>query len=200
MSSDQSSEFNLVISGVGGQGAILASDIIGKAAVSAGLSVRAAETHGMAQRGGSVINHIRLGYDLGSMITVKGADLLMALEPAEALRYVDFLSEDGVVVVNTAPVCPVTVMAGLCSYPDISEIIETLEESHDVKAFNAFELAIEAGHPQAMNVVMVGAISKYLPISDDQLLEAIRELVPPKTIDINVKAFELGKKAISEQA
>ncbi len=189
-------KLDIVISGVGGQGAILASDIIGKAAVLEGVPIRAAETHGMAQRGGSVVNHIRLGCELGSMIPLHGADVLLALEPAEALRYIDSLSDDGVVIVNTQPVFPITVTSGGDEYPDVSEIVSVLKSNHKVVAFNAFELAIEAGHPQAMNVVMVGAVSNYLPMGKDLLIDCIKGMVPPKTVDINVRAFELGRAQV----
>ncbi len=192
MSASGISQFDLIIAGVGGQGAILASDIIGKAAVKEKLSVRAAETHGMAQRGGSVVNHVRLGCDLGSMIPMGGADVLLALEPSEALRYLEYLSEDGLVIVNTSPVLPVTVTSGLCTYPDIDAIIEKLGQKRAVKAFNATDIAKRAGNIQTMNVVMVGAVSSYLPIPVETLLGCVRTLVPPKTVDINIKAFELG--------
>lgn len=195
MSADQT-KLDLVISGVGGQGAILASDIIGKAAVLEGVPIRAAETHGMAQRGGSVVNHIRLGCELGSMIPLHGADVLLALEPAEALRYIDSLSDNGVVIVNTQPVLPITVTSGDDEYPDVGEIVETLRSTHKVVAFNAFELAMEAGHPQTMNVVMVGATSNYLPMSKDLLIDCIKGMVPPKTVDINIRAFELGRAKV----
>ncbi len=190
--------FDLLITGVGGQGAILASDVIGKAAVAAGLPIRAAETHGMAQRGGSVVNHIRIGAELGSMIPEKGADLMLALEPMEALRYVDFLKDGGVVIVNTEAVVPVTVTSGLAAYPEVSKILEALSEKYIVKAFNADELAAEAGSRLAMNVVMVGAVSSYLPISKEVLLESVKALVPPKTVEVNVKAFELGREKVQE--
>ena len=189
-------KLELVISGVGGQGAILASDIIGKAAVLKGIPIRAAETHGMAQRGGSVVNHIRLGCELGSIIPLHGADVLLALEPAEALRYIDLLSGNGVVIVNTEPVLPVTVTSGWNDYPNVSEIVEVLKSTHKVIAFNASELAIKAGHPQTMNVVMVGAASKYLPVDKDLLIDCIKEMVPSKTVDINVRAFELGREQV----
>ncbi|KXS41401.1 indolepyruvate oxidoreductase subunit beta [Methanolobus zinderi] len=196
MSAEGISIFDLIIAGVGGQGTILASDIIGKAAVKEDMSVRAAETHGMAQRGGSVVNHIRLGCELGSMIPLKGADVLLALEPSEALRYMEYLAEDGVILVNTEPILPVTVTSGLCTYPDIDDILSVMKEEREVKAFNATDLAKEAGHPQSMNVVMVGAVSNYLPVSVDTLLECVKELVPPKTVDINIRAFEMGRSVI----
>jgi indolepyruvate ferredoxin oxidoreductase beta subunit len=191
-------KIDLLITGVGGQGAILASDIIGKAAVISGLPIRAAETHGMAQRGGSVVNHIRLGTDLGSMIPKKGADIMLALEPMEAVRYLDFLKDGGVIIVNTQPIIPVTVTSGLAKYPDVQEILDVLSEKYVVKAFNADELAYEAGSRLAMNVAMVGAVSSYLPIPKEALLEGVKALVPQKTIEINVRAFEMGRKKVEE--
>ena len=191
-------KLDLLITGVGGQGAILASDIIGKAAVVSGLSIRAAETHGMAQRGGSVVNHIRLGTDLGSMIPKKGADIMLALEPMEAVRYLDFLKDGGVIIVNTHPIIPVSVSSGLAKYPDVEEILNTLSEKYLLKAFNADELAYEAGSRFAMNVVMVGAVSGYLPVPKEALLESVKALVPQKTIEINVRAFEIGRRNIEE--
>ncbi|AKB79733.1 Indolepyruvate oxidoreductase subunit IorB [Methanosarcina horonobensis HB-1 = JCM 15518] len=191
-------KLDLLITGVGGQGAILASDIIGKAAVVSGLPIRAAETHGMAQRGGSVVNHIRLGSDLGSMIPKKGADIMLALEPMEAVRYLDFLKDGGVIIVNIQPIVPVTVTSGLAKYPDVQEILDVLSEKYVVKAFNADELAYEAGSRLAMNVAMVGAVSGYLPIPKDALLESVKALVPQKTIEINVRAFEMGRRKVEE--
>jgi indolepyruvate ferredoxin oxidoreductase beta subunit len=191
-------KLDLLITGVGGQGAILASDIIGKAAVVSGLPIRAAETHGMAQRGGSVVNHIRLGSDLGSMIPKKGADIMLALEPMEAVRYLDFLKDGGVVIVNTQPIIPVTVTSGLAKYPDVQEILDTLSEKYVVKAFNADDLAYEAGSRLAMNVAMVGAVSGYLPIPKEILIESVKALVPQKTVEINVRAFEMGRRKVEE--
>ncbi len=199
MNQTEQKKFDLLITGVGGLGAILASDIIGKAAVAAGLPIRAAETHGMAQRGGSVVNHIRVGNDYGSMIPKKGADLLLALEPMEAVRYLDFLKDGGVIIVNTQPIVPVTVTSGLAKYPEVSDIVDALSEKYIVKAFNADELAYEAGNRLAMNVVMVGAVSGYLPIPKETLLESVKALVPQKTIEINLRAFEMGRKKVEER-
>lgn len=198
MSQAEQKKFDLLITGVGGQGAILASDIIGKAAVETGLPVRAAETHGMAQRGGSVVNHIRIGGDYGSMIPKKGADLMLALEPMEAIRYLDFLKDGGIIIVNTQPVVPVTVTSGLAKYPEVSDILDALSEKYIVKAFNANELAYEAGNRLAMNVVMVGAVSGYLPIPIETLLESVKALVPQKTIEVNLRAFEMGRQKVEE--
>lgn len=198
MSPVEQKKFDLLITGVGGQGAILASDIIGKAAVAAGLPIRAAETHGMAQRGGSVVNHIRIGEDFGSMIPKKGADLMLALEPMEAVRYLDFLKDGGVVIVNTQTVLSVTVTSGLAKYPEVSDILDVLSEKYIVKAFNADELAFEAGSRLAMNVVMVGAVSGYLPIPKETLLESVKALVPQKTVEVNLRAFEMGRKKVEK--
>ncbi|MFI5383256.1 MAG: indolepyruvate oxidoreductase subunit beta [Methanosarcina thermophila] len=198
MSQAEQKKFDLLITGVGGQGAILASDIIGKAAVTAGLSIRAAETHGMAQRGGSVVNHIRIGQAYGSMIPKKGTDIMLALEPMEAVRYLDFLKDGGVIIVNTQPVVPVTVTSGQAKYPEVSDILNSLSEKYIVKAFNADELAFEAGSRLSMNVVMVGAVSGYLPIPKETLLESIKALVPQKTIEVNLRAFEAGRQKVEE--
>jgi indolepyruvate ferredoxin oxidoreductase beta subunit len=198
MNQAEQKKLDLLITGVGGQGAILASDIIGKAAVTAGLPIRAAETHGMAQRGGSVVNHIRVGNDYGSMIPKKGADLLLALEPMEAVRYLDFLKDGGIIIVNTQPIIPVTVTSGLTKYPEVSDILDFLSEKYIVKAFNADELAFEAGNRLAMNVVMVGAVSGYLPIPKETMLESVKALVPQKTIEVNLRAFEAGRQKVEE--
>lgn len=199
MSQAEQKKLDLLITGVGGQGAILASDIIGKAAVNAGLPIRAAETHGMAQRGGSVVNHIRVGNNYGSMIPKKGADLLLALEPMEAVRYLNFLKDGGIIIVNTHPIIPVTVTSGLTKYPEVSDILDVLSEKYIVKAFNADEVASEAGNRLAMNVVMVGAASAYLPIPKGILLESVKVLVPQKTVEINLRAFEMGRQKIEER-
>jgi len=198
MSQAEQKKLDLLITGVGGQGAILASDIIGKAAVTAGMPIRAAETHGMAQRGGSVVNHIRVGNDYGSMIPKKGADLLLALEPMEAVRYLDFLKDGGIIIMNTQPIIPVTVTSGLTKYPEVSDILDFLSEKYIVKAFNADDLAYEAGNRLAMNVVMVGAVSGYLPIPKETLLESVKALVPQKTIEVNLRAFEAGRQKVEE--
>lgn len=198
MSPDNAKKLDLLITGVGGQGAILASDIIGKAAVTEGLPIRAAETHGMAQRGGSVVNHIRVGNDYGSMIPKKGADILLALEPMEAVRYLDFLKDGGIVIVNTQPIIPVTVTSGITKYPEVPDILDFLSKKYIVKAFNADEVAFEAGNRLAMNVVMVGAVSGYLPISKEILLESVKALVPQKTVEVNLRAFEMGRQKVEE--
>lgn len=188
------SECDIVLVGVGGQGVILISNIIGKAALKAGLSVRGVETHGMVQRGGSVMNHIRLGCELGPMVPPGGADVLLALEPAEALRYAHFLSQDGVALVNTSTVLPITVTTGMAEYPVVEEILLPLQGMcKSVKSFDATKLAASAGTVQAMNVVMLGALSRYIPLPEVALMEALAELVREKFLEVNKRAFELGK-------
>ncbi|MBP2030496.1 indolepyruvate ferredoxin oxidoreductase beta subunit [Methanohalophilus levihalophilus] len=196
--SQTNSAFDLVISGVGGQGAVLVSDIIGKSAVKEGISVRAAETHGMAQRGGSVINHVRIGCELGSLIPCGKAHGMLSLEPAETLRYIADVAEGGIVVMNTCAIYPVTVASGVCGYCDVQSIVAELEKKYNVIAFDGTSLAIQAGSIKALNVVMLGAISRYLPFSEETILESIRSMVPPKTIDVNLKAFRLGREATEE--
>ncbi|NPU87112.1 indolepyruvate ferredoxin oxidoreductase subunit beta [Methanothrix sp.] len=193
----RTSKCDIVIVGVGGQGVILISEIIGRAALKAGLPVRAAETHGMAQRGGSVINHTRLGCIYGPMVPEGGADLLVALEPAEALRYGRYLSSGGVVLVNTKPVLPTTVTTGHFRYPDIEEILAPLRGVGRVIPMNATEIAERAGNSQTANIVMLGAMSRFMPIEEALILDALKDSVPAKFIDVNLKAFEMGKAEVS---
>jgi indolepyruvate ferredoxin oxidoreductase beta subunit len=193
----RTSECDIVIIGVGGQGVILISDVIGRAAVKAGKPVRGAETHGMAQRGGSVVNHTRIGCRYSPMVPSGGADVLLALEPAEALRFAHFLSCDGVALVNVNPVLPVTVTTGKASYPSLDEILSPLASvCRDVKAMDATAMAKKAGTAQAMNVVMLGSLSRYIPLPEDMLVDAISEVVPKKYLDINKRAFDLGKAEV----
>lgn len=193
----RTSECDLVIVGVGGQGVILISDVLGRAAVLAGKPVCGAETHGMAQRGGSVINHTRIGCRFSPMVAAGGADVLVALEPAEALRFAQFLSPAGVALVNTRPVLPSTVTSGKAKYPPIEEILVPLKaHSGRVIAMDATAFAQTAGTAQAMNVVMLGALSRYIPISEDLILHALAQVVPPRFLEINRKAFLLGKAEV----
>lgn len=193
----RSSECDVVIVGVGGQGVILISDVIGRAAVKAGKPVRGAETHGMAQRGGSVVNHTRIGCSLSPLVALGSADVLLALEPAEALRFCQFISPDGVVLVNTRPVLPITVTTGKASYPSMDEILQPLRQlCKEVLTIDATTLAKQAGTEQAMNVVMLGALSRFIPLEEELLLEALAEVVPSKYLSANRKAFALGKTEV----
>lgn len=193
----RTSECDIVIVGVGGQGVILISDVIGRAGVMAGKPVRGAETHGMAQRGGSVINHTRIGCRFSPLVASGAADVLVALEPAEALRFAYFLSPQGVALVNTRPVLPVTVTTGVASYPRLDEMLAPLEGlCRTVKAMDATALAKKAGTAQAMNVVMLGALARYIPLPEDLIQAALCDVVPPKYLEANKKAFSLGKAEV----
>ena len=193
----RTSECDLVIVGVGGQGVILISDVLGRATVLAGKAVCGAETHGMAQRGGSVINHTRIGCRFSPMVASGGADLLVALEPAEALRFAQFLSPTGVTLVNTRPVLPSTVTSGRAEYPPMKDILAPLKaHSSKVIAMDATALAETAGSAQAMNVIMLGALSRYIPLAEDLVLLALSQVVPPRFLEINKKAFALGKAEV----
>jgi indolepyruvate ferredoxin oxidoreductase, beta subunit len=189
-------KFDLLIVGVGGQGVILASDIIGKAAVKEGLPVRSAETHGMAQRGGAVENHVRIGCKYGSLIPAGGADCLMSMEPLEALRFAKYVNPKGIAVINTEKIVPVTVNLGKVPYPELDVIVDTMKGlCAEVKAEDYTAIAKKAGAVQALNVVMIGAVSKYLPIKPETLKEVISKSVPPKTVAVNLKAFDMGRDA-----
>jgi len=188
-------KYDLVIVGVGGQGAILSSDIIGLAAVNSGLLMQASETHGMAQRGGSVENHIRIGCEYGSLISAGRADAILGLEPVEALRAVHYLSDEGVIVVNINPILPITVLSGSSEYPDVDMMITELRNHcKQLVAVDADSLANKAGHPLSANVVMIGALSRFMSIDKEKLEESISSLVPPKTVDVNIEAFRLGRE------
>jgi indolepyruvate ferredoxin oxidoreductase beta subunit len=193
----RTSECDLVIVGVGGQGVILISDVVGRAAVLAGKSVCGAETHGMAQRGGSVINHTRIGCSFSPLVALGGADVLLALEPGEALRFARYLSPEGVALVNTRPVFPPTVTAGLASYPPIPKILSSLSQHCSrVLDMDATALAGKAGTAQAMNVVMLGALSCFIPLSEEGILQSLAQVVPTRFLEANKRAFALGKAEV----
>ena len=193
----RTSECDLVIVGVGGQGVILISDVIGRAAVLAEKPVCGAETHGMAQRGGSVINHTRIGCSFSPLVALGGADVLLALEPGEALRFARYLSPEGVALVNTRPVFPARVTAGLASYPPIPKILSSLSEHCSrVLDMDATALASRAGTAQAMNVVMLGALSRFIPLSEESILQSLAQVVPSRFLEVNKRAFALGKAEV----
>jgi len=196
-------EYNIVITGVGGQGVLTASNILGWAALRAGHKVRLGEVHGMSQRFGSVISYVRFGEDVyGAMVPEGKADVLMSFEPVEALRYINYLKEGGMVVVNTSPIPPVQVSMGKATYPSIEEIKKVVEEDFKAKwiGFNAEKLALEAGHVVTTNTVLIGALIQVpeFPLGEDHVREVIRISVPPKAVDMNMKAFDLGIKAAKE--
>jgi len=190
-------EFNILICGVGGQGTILASYVLGNAALKEGFKVRLGEIHGMAQRGGSVVSHVRMGDEVyGSVIPLEKADVIIAFEPLEALRNISSLKKGGKVILNTERINPISVSLGESEYPQIEEIISTLSEKGKVYSFNATEIAKKIGNQVTMNMVMIGALSFLeTPIKNETLLETIN-LVLGKKAELNIKAFEAGRKKI----
>jgi indolepyruvate ferredoxin oxidoreductase beta subunit len=186
---------NLLISGVGGQGVVLASYVLSQAAMAEGYDVKQSEVHGMSQRGGSVTSHFRFGDAVRSPLVTQGtADILLSFESLEALRYVHWLKPTGLLVYNAVQVNPSPVASGLAEYP--ADIDARLAASFPrVRAVDANTLAHEAGTVKAVNLVMLGAVSPELPFAPETWESVIRRAVPPKTIDVNLKAFELGRGA-----
>ena len=190
-------EFNMIVAGVGGQGSVLASHIVAEAAVKLGLNTRVGETFGAAQRGGKVHSHVRIGEDVYGPLCPKGSiDILIGLEPNETLRLsVEYANPETFIISNTRPIPSMDINIGADTYPDVDEIIESLQKlSKNVIAFDATKLAIESGNERTMNVVLLGALaaSGHLPYETEDLRKAVIERVPPRTIDANMKAFDLG--------
>lgn len=183
--------FNVLIVGIGGQGTILASNILGEACIMEGRSVRGAETHGMAQRGGSVESHIRINGTHGPLIAPGTADILIAFDMLEAARYAHYLKDSGTLIVNRHLVVPTSVFVQGVSAPSIEDILHILAR-WSPRLIDAGGIALEAGSPLVQNIVIIGAASRHLPLSAASLQEAIRRLVPPKTIEMNIRAFEMG--------
>lgn len=190
---------NVLLTGVGGQGVVLASYVLSQVAMREGYDVKQSEVHGMAQRGGSVTSHFRFGAKVWSPLVAPGTvDLLMAFEALEGLRYANWLRKpSGVLVYNALRINPSPVSAGLASYPEnIDALIEAAWPN--VKRVNANELAAKAGTVKAANVAMLGAVSSSLPFAFETWEAVIREAVPPKTVDVNLQAFRLGAAGTSE--
>lgn len=182
---------NIMIVGVGGQGTLLTSRILGGITQKAGYDVKLSEVHGMAQRGGSVVTFVRYGEDVAEPIVEEGqADVLIAFERLEALRYAHFLKKDGAIVVNDYRIDPMPVVIGAAEYPE--NIIENLEREYRVYRINAMEEAKKLGNPKVFNIIVLGMAAKHMDFKRDEWLQVIENTVPPKTIEINKKAFLLG--------
>ena len=186
--------FDLLIAGVGGQGVILASNVIGEACLIEGRPVKAAETHGMAQRGGSVECHVRIDGRYGPLIPPGQAGLLMAFELIEALRYRHYLRLGGRLVANRLVLVPTSVYMQKLEPPTEETILARLADL-DPCVLDADGKALEAGSPLNQNMVLVGASSRFLPLKPASLEEAVRRSVPEKTIEMNLRAFRLGREA-----
>lgn len=185
---------DVILAGVGGQGVLSIAAIIAQAAVEKGFHVRQSEVHGMAQRGGAVLAHLRLSDKAiaSDLVPRGGADLILSMEPLESLRYAAWLSPNGALVTAAEPLVNIT------NYPDITEIIKTIEGFPVCRIVQAAALAKEAGLARSVNMVMVGAASAFLPVGAEALEETIKKMFANKdaaAVEANIKAFSLGKKA-----
>ena len=182
---------NIMIVGVGGQGTLLTSRILGGITLEAGYDVKLSEVHGMAQRGGSVVTYVRYGDNVAEPIVEEGeADILIAFERLEALRYAHFLKKDGVIIVNDQRIDPMPVVTGAAEYP--KNIIKNLSDKYKVIAVDAQREALALGNTRVFNVIILGVAAKHMDFPKEQWIEVIKNTVPPKTVDINVAAFERG--------
>jgi len=196
--------FRLVIAGVGGQGTLLVSQLLAQSTIEAGLHVKIGETYGMAQRGGPVMGHVQIGGDAaGPQIRPGEADALLGFEMGEAVRRgATYLRVGGLAIVNTRKLPPVEVISGLAEYPDEDELMALLRGvTEDIVAFDATSTAEEAGDPITTNVVMIGALtaSGALPFSEEIVTKAMKEMIRPAYLEINNRAFDLGKKAFKKR-
>jgi indolepyruvate ferredoxin oxidoreductase beta subunit len=196
-------EFNIVIAGVGGQGTLLAAEIIGAAAVKDGVNVRVSEIHGMAQRGGAVVSNVRMGDAVLAPTVLEGqADVLLGFEPLETVRSLKSASERTLVIMNSDRIPPTELAADNMKYPSVEEVLAKIHLfTEDVIVVEAAELARKAGSRLAQNSVMLGALAavEESPVKPESLVEALRELVPKKQVEVNVKAFELGRESVRKE-
>lgn len=183
---------NVMIVGVGGQGTLLASRIIGKVAIKAGYDVKVSEVHGMSQRGGSVVTYVKYDKKVYSPLIFEGeADFLLAFEELEAYRWLPYLKKDGALIVNTQQMDPMPVITGAMQYPD--NILGKIKSKvSDVTSIDALAGAVEAGTVKAVNIVLIGCFAKSSNVDKQIWIDVIKETVPPKFLDINLKAFEIG--------
>ncbi len=186
---------NIMIVGVGGQGSLLASKLLGHLLLSEGYDVKVSEVHGMSQRGGSVVTYVRYGDKVFSPVIDKGeADYIVSFELLEAARWLPYLKKGGQVVTNIQMIDPMPVITGSAEYPE--DLVEKMEAyGFRVDAMDCLKLAGEAGNIRSVNLVLLGRLSRYFDLSEDKWMEAIEAVVKPKFADINKKAFYLGKNA-----
>ena len=183
---------SIMIVGVGGQGTLLASRLLGNALIECGYDVKVSEVHGMSQRGGSVVTYVRYGDKVYSPIIEKGeADVILAFEQLEAARWLAYLKQGGKVLVNTQQIDPMPVITGAMQYPQ--GLVEKIKEKGiNITSIDALSLAEQAGSSKAVNVVLIGILAKHMDIDKNIWLETIKTTVPAKFIDMNLKAFDLG--------
>ena len=182
---------NIMIVGVGGQGTLLASRILGNTVIEEGYDVKVSEVHGMSQRGGSVVTYVKYGDKVYSPIIDRGeADIILAFELLEALRALPYLKKGGKIIVNTQSIDPMPVITGMASYPE--NIVEKLSEKVNTLPIDALNLAKQAGNMKAVNVVLIGVMAKSTDIPYEKWIEIIKKTVPEKFLQVNLKAFDLG--------
>ncbi|MBE6553479.1 MAG: indolepyruvate oxidoreductase subunit beta [Ruminococcaceae bacterium] len=185
---------NIMIVGVGGQGTLLTSRIIGKTALEQGCDVKISEVHGMAQRGGSVVTFVRFGDCVHEPVVEEGqADVIIAFERLEAMRYSHFLKPDGVLVINDCRIDPMTVVIGAREYPE--QIVEALKKDHAVYTIDGQGIAKELGNSKVLNSVVLGYAAKFIGFDKDTWIRVLTETVPPKTVELNRAAFLRGTDA-----
>jgi len=185
---------NILMVGVGGQGVILAGEIISEVMMRAGYDVKKSEVHGMAQRGGSVSSHVRFGSKVYSPLIKKGdADVLFSFELLESARYLDFMRSDALIMVNSQKVLPPSVTLGVDTYPEqIPEILRARFSRVDI--VDALDIAKRAGNARALNVAFLGALSRHFAVDENLWKDVISAMLPAKLVDVNIKAFLLGRK------
>ena len=186
---------NVMIVGVGGQGSLLASKLLGRLLLSKGYDIKVSEVHGMSQRGGSVVTYVRYGDKVYSPVIDKGeADFIVSFELLEAARWTEFLKPGGKIVVNTQRINPMPVIIGAAEYPQ--NLLEKMTAAGlDVDALDALSLAEQAGSSKAVNIVLMGHLSRYFDFTEEEWLEALEQSVVPKFLEMNKKAFTLGRNA-----
>ena len=183
---------SIMIVGVGGQGTLLASKVLGQALVSLDYDVKVSEVHGMSQRGGRVVTYVRYGSEVHSPIVDLGeADYMLAFEPLEAARYLPWLKNTGVIITNTRETMPMPVITGAATYPE--NIVEKLSQRASVVSLDAMKLALEAGNPKAVNMVLMGVLASRMDLPEETWQAALEKQVPPKFLELNRRAFALGR-------
>lgn len=187
---------NIMIVGVGGQGTLLTSRILGNSLLSLGFDVRVSEVHGMSQRGGSVVTYVKYGDKVYSPIICRGeADIILSFEQLESARWLPYLKKDGILITNTQKINPMPVVTGVSEYP--TDIIEKIKaKGFRVIAADAMALARNAGNEKTTNVVLIGVMTKYLGVASETIELTIKALIPNKLLDVNLKAYELGRNVV----
>ena len=186
---------NIMIVGVGGQGSLLASKLLGRLLLTRGYDIKVSEVHGMSQRGGSVVTYVRFGEKVYSPVIDKGeADFIVSFEMLEAARWTEYLKPGGKIVVNTQQISPMPVIIGAAEYPQ--GLVEKMQSAGlDVDAFDALALAEQAGSAKAVNIVLMGHLSRNFDFTEEEWMDAIEKSVPAKFLELNKTAFKLGRNA-----